>query len=47
MPLCFSAMFGAEANMINCGIWYMKEELEGDSVYTVFITNSICKQEKQ
>ena len=47
MPLCFSAMFGAEVNMINGDIWYMKEELEGDNVYTVFITHSFRKQGKQ
>lgn len=34
--MCFSAMFGAEVNMIVCGIWYMKEELEQDSVYNQF-----------
>lgn len=40
-------MPGAEVNMINCDIWYMKEKLEGDSVYTLFIPHSFRKQGKQ
>lgn len=46
MFLCFSAIFGAEVNMINCDTWYMKEELKESLVYKVFIV-PFHKQEKQ